>query len=121
MRYLIALAVVLPVMAAAQAPRPISLDEAVKLAQRNSQTTVQARNAVDQNQVAVRTAWGRFLPDLSLSGSGSKSGGKTLLQGELRPFSGDWNFQRGLSSSLTLFDAGQRMHQLSSARANVAS
>jgi outer membrane protein len=116
------LALAVPVAAFAQAARPITYVDAVKLAQQNSPTAVQARNAIDQNESAVRSAWGAFLPTLSVSQNASHTGGQTLFQGHLVDYSGPpWNFSRGITSSLTLFDAGQRNFQLSAARANVTS
>jgi outer membrane protein len=121
MRYLM-LAVALPSVVLAQTPRPITLEEAVKLAQKNSPTTVQAKNTVALNQSAVRTAWGQFLPSLTLNSNANHSGGNTFFQGQLVPYRGaPWSYSRGLSSSLRLFDAGQRNYNLSAARANVHS
>ena len=101
--------------------RPITLPEAIRLAHQNSPQTVMARNAIDQRESAVRTAWGQFLPNLTLSSGGNRSSGTTLNnQGELVSFTRPWNFSRGLSSQVTLFDGGARNYNLSAAKAEVA-
>jgi outer membrane protein len=125
MRYLLLLLV--PAIAAAQtgsAPqaRPITLAEAVKLAQQNAPSAVQARGAIDQSEGQVRSTWGDFIPTLSISTGASKQNGQTLnTQQQIVSYSSPWSYSRGLSANLTLFDAGNRMYNLSAARANVAS
>jgi outer membrane protein len=114
-----------PFALAAQQPagdrvRPIALDEAVRLAQRNNPAAVQARNALRTTSAAVRTAISQYIPSVSLSGSGSKAGGETFFQGKLVPYSGvPWSFSRGYSANLELFDGGRRWYNLKSARANL--
>ena len=56
----------MPVIAVAQgtnAARPISIDDAVRLAQKNQPTTVLARNSVRLNESNVRTSKLAFRPD----------------------------------------------------------
>lgn len=114
-----------PFVVAAQQPagdqaRPIPLDEAVRLAQRNSPTAVQARNALRTTSAAVRTAISQYIPSVSVSGSGSKTGGETFFQGKLVPYTGvPWSFARGYAANLELFDGGRRWYNLKSARANL--
>ena len=99
--------------------RPISLDEAVRLAQRNAPAAVQARGQLEASDAAIRSVYGSLLPSLSLSYGSNRQGGETFFQGQLVPFRGDpWNFSRGVFSSLELFDGGRRLFQLRSARAN---
>ena len=106
--------------ATADGARAISLDDAVRLAQRNNPAAVQARNALRTTTAAVRTAYGQYIPSLSVSGSGSKSGGETFFQGQLVPYRGDpWSYSRGYSTSLELFDGGRRWYNLKAAHANV--
>ena len=117
----------LPSALAAQASadsvaRPISLDEAVKLAQRNSPTTVQATGATRANAASVRTAYMSFIPTLSFtSGASKRSGGSGFdTQGQLQPFLGPpWQYTNGLRMNLDLFDGGNRFYRLRTARANV--
>src|ERR671914_2463204 len=52
---------------AADSLYPISLDEAVRLAQRNAPAAVQARGQVRTSNSAVRSAYGAFLPSVSFN------------------------------------------------------
>jgi outer membrane protein len=119
----VALALLIPMMLQGQGvatgdARPISLAEAVRLAQQNSPSTVQARGQVRTSDAAIRSAYGAFMPSLNASLGSNRQGGSTFFQGELVPFRGDpWNFSRGLNSSLELFDGGRRLYELRSARA----
>jgi len=119
------LLITVPFALAAQQPasdgaRPVALDEAVRLAQRNAPAAVSARNTLRTSAAAVRTAYAQYIPSLSASGSGSRQGGETFFQGKLVPYSGSpWSYSRGLSASLELFDGGRRWFNLKSAQANV--
>jgi outer membrane protein len=125
MRYTF-LAAFLPVVALAQGEdgaRPVTLDEAIRLARQNSPTTIQARNAVAANAATVRTRWSAFLPTVSGSLSGGHGSGTTFnSQGSIVPRNSEtpWSFSRRLSANWLLFDAGDRNFQLNTARANVA-
>lgn len=100
--------------------RPVSLEEAVRLAQQNAPAAVQARGQIRSSDAAIRTAYGSFIPSLSVSYGSNRQGGETFFQGQLVPFRGDpWNFNRGISSNLELFDGGRRLFQLRSARAGL--
>ncbi len=102
--------------------RSLSLDEAIALAQRNSPRVISARNQVRASDASVRTAYGSFIPSLNVNYGGNRQGGETFFQGRLVPFTGNpWNFSRGLSSNLELFDGGRRMNNLRSAKAEVTS
>lgn len=115
----------LPLVTSAQATTPtegrrISLDEAVRLAQLNSPQTLQAKGQVRSSEAAIRTQYGTFLPSLNASLGSNKQGGETFFQGQLVPFRGDpWNFSRGVTSNLELFDAGRRLYNLRTAQANL--
>jgi len=117
--------IIVPFALAAQQPagdgaRPVALDEAVRLAQRNAPAAVTARNALRTGAAAVRSAYGAYIPSISLSGSGSKSGGETFFQGKLVPYNGSpWSFSRGYAANLELFDGGRRWYNLKSAQAGV--
>jgi outer membrane protein len=101
--------------------RPISLTDAVRLAQRNSPTTVQAAGATRSNSASVRTAYLSFIPSLSFSSGASKNNGDRFdTQGNLVPFTGAaWSYSSGLRMNLELFDAGNRVFRLKSAKANM--
>ncbi|NBW65931.1 TolC family protein [bacterium] len=102
--------------------RPISLEEAVRLAQQNSPLTVQARNANRTSESAVRASLAQFLPTASFSYSGNQAGGTQFVQGTPVPTSGlPWSYSRSVSSNLTLYDGGQRNYNLRAAQANLES
>jgi outer membrane protein len=119
----------LPIAAPAQvvdggAPRPVTLPEAIRLAQQNSPQTISARNATRANEATVRTRLSAFFPTLSGSASGGhgsgttfNSAGQIIQRNSVTP----WSFSRRLSASWLLFDGGDRNFQLNVARANVAS
>jgi outer membrane protein len=122
-RMLATLALV-PAIAAAQgagaAARPISIDDAVKLAQKNQPTTVLARNSVRQSESAVRFSKMNFLPSLSLSYNARQNGGTQFIQGVPVPISGNlWSYTRGLNSSVTLFDGGTKWYAYKTSEANL--
>lgn len=106
--------------AAAGGARPISLDEAVRLAQHNAPAAVQARGQIRTSDAAIRSVYGSYMPSLSVSYGSNRQGGETFFQGQLVPFRGDpWNFNRSVNSNLELFDGGRRLFNLRSARANL--
>jgi outer membrane protein len=101
--------------------RPIPLDEAVRLAQRNSPTTVQASGNTRNNSAAVRSAYMSFIPTLSFNSGASKQNGDRFdSQGQLVPFTGAaWQYSSGLAMNIDLFDGGNRFYRLRGAKANV--
>jgi outer membrane protein len=117
-------AVLLPAVAvaqgAAEAPRPISLDEAVRLAQENAPALVSARGTLRSNAAQVRRSYAAFLPSVNLTAGSSRSAGVSEVAGQLVPRRGDpWSFSNGLSANLELFDGGQRFADLNRAKATV--
>ncbi len=89
--------------------RPITLDEAVRLAELNSPLTVAARNALRTGKATELNALGQFLPSLSVNYSASNSAGSIFQQGALLPYTGPpWNYNKGYNANLLLFDGGQR-------------
>ena len=100
---------------------PISLTEAIRLAQRNSISTVQARGTISTSEASVKQAYAAFLPSFSVSaGRQRQSGDRFDTQGNLVPFTGQpTNFSTGLSSSLQIFDAGRRFFDLKRSKYDV--
>ena len=97
----------LPAIAGAQqdAARTITLDEAVRLAQQNAPSTIQARNALRSGDAAVKSAISQYIPNINLTGSAAKAGGTTFFQGALVPFKGDpWSYAKGYSANLQRFN-----------------
>jgi outer membrane protein len=109
-QFLAALLTTSSLAASAQtAPRDITLDEAVRLARRNSPAAVQALGSVRNGRAAMIGALSQYLPNLSMNAGMRKSSGATYFQGSFVPFQGDpWSQNRGYGASLMLFDAGQR-------------
>ena len=100
---------------------PISLSEAIRLAQQNSVTSVQARGSIRTSDAAVKQSYAAFLPSFSLSaGTNRQSGDRFDTQGNLVPFTGNpTNYSTGLSSSLQLFDGGRRFFDVKRTKADV--
>ncbi len=99
----------LPAQQGADGSRPVSLEEAVRLAQLNSPVTVGARNALRTGRLTQLNALGQYLPNLSVSYGASNFSGGIYQQGELLPYKGDpWNYGKGYNASIVLFDGGQR-------------
>jgi len=100
---------------------PISLTEAIRLAQQNSVTTVQARGTIRTSEAAVKQSYAAFLPSFSVSASRqNQSGDRFDTQGNLVPFTGQpTNYSTGLSSSLQLFDGGRRFFDVKRSKADV--
>ena len=110
---------------AAQSPadslHPISLQEAVTLAQRNNPSAVTARGQTRAAQSSVRSAYGAFIPSLSASVQQSQQSGQRFdnIRNEVVQSNQPWNYSAGLSSSLELFDGGRRFADLKANRADV--
>jgi outer membrane protein len=107
-----------PLTVADDGARPISLAEAIQMAQRNSPAVVQARGLERTAGAARRAALGAYLPSLNLNGSSSRTQGVQFFQGQLVPLTGNpWNYNNGLGTQLELFDGGRRWQELARVRA----
>jgi outer membrane protein len=125
-RAAVATLVLLPVIAAAQTPSdttatPISLAEAIRLAQRNAPATVLARGAIQTSELSVKQAYSAFLPSVNLSaGTSRQKGDRFDTQGNLVPFTGNpTNYSTGMNASLQLFDGGRRFFDIRKTKADV--
>jgi outer membrane protein len=103
------------------AATPITLTEAIRLAQQNSVNTVQARGTIRTSEAAVKQSYAAFLPSFSVSaGRQKQSGDRFDTQGNLVPFTGQpTNYSTGLQSSLQLFDGGRRFFDVKRTKADV--
>ncbi|MEN9790526.1 MAG: hypothetical protein RLZZ63_184 [Gemmatimonadota bacterium] len=122
MRMVRLLVVCFPMALGAQdAARPITLDEAVRLAKRNAPAAVQARNAVRQQAGTVRSRYAAYLPTLSFgAGANRQNGTRYLLDLDtILPNDVPWRANHSLSSNLEVFDGGRRWFELQAARAGV--
>jgi outer membrane protein len=104
------------------APRAITLEQAVTLAQRNALAVVQAHGNVRTSAAATRAAYGAFLPSVSLSAGATRqytSGSLTRVEnGQVVTLpSTPWSSNAGLSANVALFTGGQRFFDLRQARA----
>ena len=87
---------------------PVSLPEAVSLAQRNAPAAVQARGQLRTAASAVRLAYGAFVPSLSVSMNQTQQSGQRfdVLRNQVVSVTQPWSYSTGVSSSLELFDGG---------------
>lgn len=92
--------------------KPVTLAEAIRLAQQNSPQSIAARGSVESGNVAVRSAYGAFLPSISANfGAGRQFTGVGSLTrvnsaGETVTIAGDkWNYSNSLGFSAQLFNA----------------
>ena len=100
---------------------PVSLVEAVKMAQRNAPSAVQARGQLKTTASAVRSLYGSFVPSLSLSVGQNKQASQRFdaLRNQVINSASPWNYSNGLSTRLELFDGGRRFADLRSRNADV--
>ena len=107
----------------AGAPRPITLQEAVRLAQRNSPLAVQARGQERNARAAVRSAYAGFIPSLTLTMGTTRNAGDRFDTVRDQVVSSDptWQYNDGLGANLTLFDGGRRFFDVRTANAGIGS
>ncbi|HEY8309646.1 MAG TPA: TolC family protein, partial [Gemmatimonadaceae bacterium] len=105
--------------------QPVTLAEAIRLAQQNSPQAVAARGSVQSTDIAVRSAYGAFLPSVSASfGAGRQFTGIGSLTrvnsaGETVTIAGArWNYSNSLGLSAQLFNAAN-FPNLRAAKADV--
>jgi len=101
--------------------RPVSLAEAVKMAQLNAPSAVQARGQLKTTASAVRSLYGSFVPSLSLSVGQNKQASQRFdaLRNQVINSASPWNYSSGLSTRLEIFDGGRRFADLRSRNADV--
>jgi outer membrane protein len=103
--------------------RKISLDEAVRMAQQNSPSAIQAEGTERTSKAARVAAIGAILPNASLSMGRviQFGGGQTRVNqnGETVAITAAPTNSTGLSLNMTLFDGGQRLYALRTANSNI--
>src|SRR6516162_1681804 len=78
---------------------PISVAEAVKLAQQNNLSAITAENAVRTANNAIRSTKAQLYPNLTASiGQGISAGDRIGQNGTLVPYTPAWQYNTGLSS-----------------------
>lgn len=108
---------------------PITLDEAIRRARQNAPAAISARGAERANRAAVRSAYGALLPNVNVSLGGARQftdpNSRTRINSQtgatetLAPE--PWSYNDGLSLNMTLFNGGQSLYDIQTAKANVAS
>ena len=105
----------------ATAAQPITLPEAIRLAQRNSPLAVQARGQERTARAAVRSAYAGFIPSVTLSMGTTRNAGDRFdqLRDEVVSNPTSWQYNDGLGASVTLFDGGRRFFDVRAANAGI--
>ena len=99
--------------------RPVTLNEAVALAQRNSPAVVQARGLDRTANASRKQARGAFFPNVNLTVSSGRTAGTTInnFSGELQRLTGNpWSYGNGMGLQLELFDGGRRFSEMNRLR-----
>lgn len=111
---------------AQEVPARLTLEEALRIAERNQPEYRKALNQLELAAVQERRSWGAFLPSLSatLGFSGSNSRVRTatgdfdeVLENSTYVETTGSSASQGLGLSLTLFDGGRALNDLRSAKA----
>jgi outer membrane protein len=111
--------VLLTAQAGGEGARPLTLAEAVQLAQLNSPVTISARNALRTGKLTEMNALGQYLPAINIGASAGNSAGASFFQGQFVPYQGNpWNYGRFYQGSVLLFDGGQRWFNYRAAQAS---
>src|SRR5688572_16976132 len=119
-----------PVTAGAQSGVPatdtmlvrLTLTEAIDRALRNSPEIVRATGAITTSEWSERTAFGAYLPSLSLSsGAGRSSSSRFDERTQTTVTGASQSYSAGLSGSYDLFTGGRRGAELNRSRANIRS
>ncbi|HST08200.1 MAG TPA: TolC family protein [Gemmatimonadaceae bacterium] len=104
--------------------RKISLDEAIAMAQQNSPQAIQAEGTERTSKAARVSAIGAILPSATLSAGHvvQLGGGATRLNsnGEQVTVAQAPTNNTGLSLNMTIFDGGQRLYDLRTAKSDIA-
>ncbi|GAC1418915.1 MAG: TolC family protein [Gemmatimonadaceae bacterium] len=104
--------------------RKISLDQAISMAEHNAPAAIQAEGVEKTSKAAKVSAIGAILPSATLSaGRAIQFGGgvtRVNQNGESVAISGAPTNSTGLSLNMTLFDGGQRLYALRTAKYAIA-
>lgn len=99
---------------------PISMAEAVRMANSNNVQNITAANSVRSANYGVRAAKAAIIPTLNATASQGKSAGQRVGPGnQLIDYQPVWSYNTGLNSQFTLFDAGKMFADIKTAKANV--
>jgi outer membrane protein TolC len=97
----------------------VTLDEAIRRALDVQPAIIQAQGAQRNAGAGQRSAFGAFLPNLTVNGSTARSGGQQLNQqtNQIAPGALRTSYSAGLSASLVIFDGFARTASINSAAA----
>src|SRR5438046_393247 len=118
-------ALLVPAILTAQQPsdagfKPISLQDAVAMAQKNAPAAVQAEAAIQNGRGTVRTTYNQLFPTLSGSLGHSQGAGQVLDNGgKLIPRVSRPQYSTSLSANYTVWDGGKRLYDLRARNADV--
>jgi outer membrane protein len=100
----------------------LTLQEAVERALKNSPELVRAAGAIVTSEWSERTAFGAYLPSLSLSSGSSRSSSSRFDERTQTTISGSSeSYSAGLSGSIDVFTGGRRGAERDRAKANTLS
>jgi outer membrane protein len=118
----LSLALLVPTLLSAQVtvadttPRVITVDEAVRLARRNSPLSVQSRGDLRIARASIKSAYFAFVPTANLGGGSNwRRGQEVDSRGVFT--STQLSFYDGFNAQLDLFDGGQRFFDIRAAQA----
>ena len=105
--------------------RPITLAEAIALAEKNAPRMIQARGRSRTSAAQVRSGYGAFLPGLNFSMGANRrlpsEGSRTVIgsggQVEVLPAE-PWSYSFTTSASIDVFNGGRRINELRQAQAS---
>lgn len=112
------LGALVPMAVAAQ--DSVTLDEAVQRALIRSPQMAQQQQSVDNAYLTQKTAWGSFLPSLSVGGTGSLRSANVLndVTGQIVSGSSD-SYSANLSGSWVVFEGTRRFKEYDAAKSDV--
>jgi outer membrane protein len=125
MKLALSLLVMAPAIVLAQQPadagfKPVSLQEAVSLAQQNAPAAVQSRGAIENAAGTLRTTRNQLFPTLSASLGHSQGAGQQLTnEGALVRRVSTPSYSTSLSANYTVFDGGKRVYDIRARRADL--
>ena len=111
------------VASAQESERPITLAEAVDLAQKNALRMIEARGTVRTSEAEKRSAYAAFLPSVTLSMGATRQlpyrGAATRIEnGQVVTLPNEpWTYSTGAGANVQLFAGGRRLFQVSEAKA----
>lgn len=109
-----------PLLAQGSQATALTMEEAIEAALRHSPQLAQAAGAVANAEYSERTAWGSYLPNLSMSTGGSRRSSETFnpLTGAMDRSAAAVGYNAGLSTGVDLFTGGRRGADMQRARAD---